>query len=348
MELIKEDSFFDYLNESFVDSVRLRISKGCNNSCTFCSIPDEEGREVSFTPIPQLEDLLSLLWEQGVRHLEFVDDNFLQYVESVSRLLITLDRRGQQFAFSFSSPVKLILKNQKHLISLRQQGLRCVNLKVINSNQDVLYRYGMKMTAADQHYAIQILQALRCQIQPEYILFEPLTTIDHLHNDLVFLEKNKLLGITPFTDILTSCLDLEKETPIGFEYRSRKLYLPSSDPYIPYQIMDERAQTIYHWLAYFSQEFGPQWKEIEQLLLDLRITVANQKSNWIVTNMGQELMYIIYDLRLAPYDLFKALLSCADEGDLDSITTESINFQSNQRLQWVKDQYWSYRKYYRI
>lgn len=348
MRVINESLYYDYLSDSFLKSIQLSISSGCPKKCSFCSIPEEEGAEVCFPSSVELTEKLIQLSEAGVQHIEFLDDNFLLFAGEIDQVMIKLACRGLKYAFSFVSPVKQLIKNQKYLIPFRQHGLRSVKLRLENVNQDVLSRYQIKDTPADQYYAIQILQALRCQVKLSYILFEPLTTVAHLQNGLSFLEKNKLLGLTPYTDFLTTYLDLEIDSPIAREYQSRQLYLPSSDVYLPYRIMQKEAQEVFHWLVYFSLEFSSRWDQLYQLLLETRMALAKIKPNWMVTNPGQELLHIIYDLRIMPFDLFRELLSSAKQSSLEKISSLKIDKQSEYRFQTIENNYRQYRRYYNI
>lgn len=347
MRVIDTGFYYDYLSDSFLNSVQLSMSTGCSSNCSFCPIPEQEGAEVCFTSSVDLEKELVELAEKGIEYINFADDNFLLFAAEMERVFINLASQGFKFAFSFPSPVKQVIKNQKYLISLRHHGLRSVNLKLTNVNQDVLSRYQIKDKPDEQDYAIQILQALRCQVQLSYILFEPLTTIAHLQNGLNFLEKSKLIGLTPYEGFLLTYLDLDIDTPIAREYRSRHLFLPSSDEYLPYQIMEKEAQEIFHWLAYFSVEFGPRWDHLYQQLLETRMVLAKMKPNWMVTNRGQELLHIIYDLRVMPFDLFRELLSSAKQSALETISSQ-IDSQSVNRLLTIEKNYRQYRTYYDV
>ncbi|AZR72069.1 hypothetical protein BBF96_00875 [Anoxybacter fermentans] len=344
MRVIREDLFFDYLYNKLVKSVKLRIGQGCSGECSFCNIREKEGEEVIYPPADKIKKGLLELWESGVRHLDFMDDTFLLNGDEMGNILRNLMERGVGFTFSIVSPVKTLIRNQKYLTPFKQLGLRRITLRVENSNEDVLSRYNIKATRADKQYAIQILQALRFQIHLHYILFEPLTTLEHLRNDFNFLEKYNLLGLVPFTDILTSYLDLDKDTPISREYGNRQLIKPSSNSLLPYQIFQKEVEEIFYWLLYFEKEFGKRFEDIYNKLLQFRIDLAKEKPNWALTHQGQELMYIILKLRMLPYELFKELLNSNN----DQIAEGEMRRKCEIKLSEVEENYRCYRKCYNL
>lgn len=342
MRLRSEELFFDYLTDKFLKSGDVYLTENISNRSLLDKFSEKSDKLSSVSEADLKESLLEL-WNQGIKHLNFLDGMFLYYIEMVEQVISALRDDGVTFIFSLTTSVKLLIRSQKHLTRLRQLGLRRVTLNLINSNQDVLNRYGFKATASDQYYAIQILQALRFQVHLNYILFEPLTTIDHLLNDYTFLEKNKLVGLYPYSDILMTCLELNPDTPFGEEYHNRKLYIPSADPNLPYQIFDKAAEEVLRWLSFFQFEYGSRWDYLHQLLLELRVKLAKSKPNWVVTNRGQELMYITLDLRRIPYDLFYALINSAREEKIKTITEFEIRRQCEERFNQIESSYWEYR-----
>ncbi len=339
MKIICKDIFFDYISDKYINSVQLRISQGCGEDCSFCRIPIKEGREVQFTPYQELKEGIIQLWEEGIRHLYFLDDTFLLYGAVIEKIFKELSKEGIGVSFSFVSTVKNVIKNQKHLTPFKALGLRSVTLRIENSNQDVLKRYRINSTLMDQEYAIQILQALRIQVQLNYSLFEPLTNIEHLTNDLKFLEKNKLWGLVPYSDILTSYLNIEENTPLGKDYHNSQLYLPSSDSDLPYQIIQKEAEEVFKWMLYFKREFGERWNHLYQHMIDLRVKLAEKNSGWIVSITGQELMYLTLSLRLIPYDFMKALISAVQCHGVGRITEREIRRQCEWRFVDIEETY---------
>lgn len=344
MKRIKRDLYFDYLYNRFLKSAQLRISSGCADNCQFCDIPHKEGEEVKFLSSVQIKKRLKDLWEEGYRHIDFNDDNFLLYGEEMKKILKELVEKGYGFTFSFNAPVKRLIHNQKLLTPLKHLGLRAVTLQLINSNQKVLERYGLDLSPSKQEYAIQILQALQIQIELDYILFDPMTSIDYLKNDYQFLEENKLLGIAPFTDVLTTHLDLADNYPLSQKYRDSNLYLPSQNTIQPYQIFEPQVEEVFYWMLLFEKEYGQRWYQSNHQLQEIRIKLAKEKPNWKVTNMGQELMHITFNLRLIPYLLFKIFLSAPGR----KISEKAWKSQCEKRLTSIEDSFWKYRKCHKL
>lgn len=341
--------FFDYQTDCFIRSKRVNISKGCSETCRFCSKPEFYGREVRFTPIADLRKRFVCLWEDGVQHLDFPDDTFLLYVEPLIQVLEELAREGRKFAFSFSTPLTALFKQRQYLKTLKELGLRSVKLGLLNSNSDVLLRYCKGLTNEDQTCAMELVRNLGVQVQLQYILFDPLTTTQHLRNDLAFLERNRLIGFVPYTEILTSYLNLEAATPLERDFRLQQLYEPADNPYLPYHILDRKVEGILFWLLYFEWEFGTRWSHFHQLLLELRMELAQRYTNWIASDMGQELLHLTLNLRMIPYDLFKALLFCAEEQEEEPDIKESdMRRQCDATFGRVEAEYWKFRKLHNV
>ena len=343
MKSSSEELFFDYLTDKFLKSRDVYLTDKPLRKSLLDEFSEKSDDKLNPISEADLKDSLLELWNQGIKHLNFPDGLFLCFIEMLEQIIYALRDTGAMFTFSFTTSVKLLIRSQKYLTRLRQLGLRRVTLNLVNSNQDVLNRYGINITASDQFYAVQILQALRFQVHLRYILFEPLTTIDHLLNDYTFLEKNKLIGLYPYTDILITYLELSPNTHFGEEYHNRRLYIPSADSNLPYQIFDKAAEEVLRWLSFYQFEYGSRWNYLHQLLLELRVKIAKSKPNWVVTNRGQELMYITLDLRKIPYDLFKALLSSAQEQRAITITEFEIRRQCEERFNQVESSYWEFR-----
>lgn len=341
--------FFDYQSDRFLQSKQVNLSRGCSEECRFCSKPGFYGREMRFTPLEDLRKQLMLFWEQGIEHLDFHDDAFLPGVQSVGQVLRELAEEGKRFSFSFATPLSVLLQNCQHLKALKDLGLRSIKLGMVNSNPDVLARYCNWLTSEDQVSALELVRNLGVQVQLQYFLFDPLTTIQHLCTDLAFLERNRLIGLAPYTQILTSYLNLEAATPLEREYRQQRLYEPSENPYLPYRLVDRKAEGIFFWLQYFEWEFGIRWNHFHHLLLELRVELANRYVNWIASDMGQELLHLTLAARMIPYDLFKALLTCALAHEIESCITESeMRLQCEQTFGELEEQYWKFRKLYNI
>lgn len=348
MRVVSEGLFFDYVSDRFLKSAHLRIHTGCGGGCAVCGRPLVEGTEVLFTPVEELRAELVNLWSGGVLHLNFLDDNLFLRGDELVHLLEGLEAEGVGFSFSIRSPVKMLLRNQKHLMPLKKLGLRQITLGVLNANEDVLRRYQDRCTLTDQQYAIQIIQALRIQLHFRYIMFEPQTTLAHLRNDLQFFEANRVMGLVPFTDLLTSFLDLDVDTPIRRDYAERGLIQPSIDMDMPYEIFDAGADGIFRWMLFFETEFGAYWNQFYRRLQMARMELAQAKPNWIVTNVGQELMYITLNLRMMPYNLFQALLTCALEDRIHTITGAEMRRQVEESLAELEESYQKYCQTYGI
>lgn len=323
MTTIKEELYFDYFTNRFLKSAQTYMS-----------------------PIRDLKRKLHQLWEQRVLHVEFLDERIFSYGEDLAEILEELMAQGIAFLFSFTCPVQTLIKNQKLLTPLKKVGLRKITLKVVNANSDVLERYGIKSNRQDQQYAIQILKALRIHLHIQYTMFEPMTTLDHLAGDLEFLEENKLIGLTPYTDILIGHLDLDGDDPIQQDYQKKDLYLPATDPLLPYTIFDQGVEGVLRWLLFYDGEYKVRWNQIHESLLHLRKELAHKRPNWIVTNQGQELMHLTLDHRLIPYSLFKALLKTAREGKIGEITEDQLRRQCDKIFNKTEENYREYRKYH--
>lgn len=323
MNTIQEELYFDYFTNRFLKSAQIYMS-----------------------PISDLKRKLTQLWEQRVLHVEFLDERIFSYGEDLVEILEELMAEEIGFLFSFTCPVQTLIRNQKLLTPLKKVGLRQITLQVVNANSDVLERYGIKSNLQDQYYAIQILKALRIHLQIQYTMFEPMTTIEHLIGDLEFLQENKLVGLAPYSDILTGYLDLDVDGPIQLGYREKDLFLPATDPLLPYAIFDQRVEGVLRWLIFYDGEYRDRWNQIHESLLHLRKELAHKHPNWIVTNQGQELMHLTLDHRLIPYSLFKALLDTAKEGKIGEVTEEQIRRQCDQIFNKIEENYHSYRNYH--
>lgn len=190
---------FSYLKEGYkkYPLCVLRSSRGCHGKCNFC-----EGhiyRQSHYGNIYRAKSAERIINEIeyvintfGYRVFAFADDNFLvdnKYgkirAENFAQILL---KKKIRIRYTIECRVDNIDENLFAL--LKKSGLQKVFLGIESGVQSVLDRIEKGTTVEQNDTAIKILKSLDIKCEPGYILFDPLTTVKELHENIKFFEKH--------------------------------------------------------------------------------------------------------------------------------------------------------------
>ncbi|RKY45196.1 MAG: hypothetical protein DRP81_04455, partial [Candidatus Omnitrophota bacterium] len=187
----------------------VEASRGCNGHCTFCS--RRPIRNTGWQPIPVekvIEDIKNL-YELGVRHFRFTDDEFmgvgskegLEHAKLIAegvkklRLRITFDistRVDSLYSKKYSS--EEIEKRKEIFKLLKEAGLTQVFLGIESGCDSQLKRYGKGVSAEENKKAIEIFRELDIQVVAGFIIIDYLMDLEELKKNIKFLKEMKMIG----------------------------------------------------------------------------------------------------------------------------------------------------------
>ncbi|MFG6378461.1 MAG: radical SAM protein [Lachnospiraceae bacterium] len=173
-------------------------SRGCMNNCNFCAV----------SSIGRLhhEGYQSRKWESvykeilaytqaGYSRFYFVDSCFVSLDsknrENIVRLCKKIISDGLKISFYMETRVDTVDIELFRL--LKMAGLRRVLLGVENISSQVLKYYNKKIDKNKVLNAITILKDLEINMDLTMILFDPMTTIDYLKENITFISEYDLV-----------------------------------------------------------------------------------------------------------------------------------------------------------
>jgi radical SAM superfamily enzyme YgiQ (UPF0313 family) len=187
-------------------AVCLVSSRGCPKRCTFCSIIVMNPRWRARSTGNMLTELAELRAERDFTHITFMDANFfVDYRRAVefSDALYAWDR---SVTWSGTATVDHVSRHPEQIAAIAKN---CAYLEVgLESGcQSVLDRFGKRTTVEHNLRAIEILRATGIGLDVDFIMYDPWTSLDELHENRRFLDTADLLGYWP-ADLLFNPLKL--------------------------------------------------------------------------------------------------------------------------------------------
>lgn len=143
----KYDFFLQNVKTGYLFSIR-----GCRMPCTFCSGPRYYER-LALTPIEELERLLDVYIENGVRHITVVDETFLQNMEHAKQIINAMKRRN--LTWTCTSRIDRLVGNIKEL---KQNGLQNVYIGIESMNNASLQSI---KKGSNENMTVRLLEELK-------------------------------------------------------------------------------------------------------------------------------------------------------------------------------------------
>jgi radical SAM superfamily enzyme YgiQ (UPF0313 family) len=183
-------------------SITIEASRGCNNSCSYCSARlIHAGCGLRLFPISRIIEDLKVLLKLGIKTVSFADEDFfgspdkfryIEFAEEIKKLKL-------KFSFNISTRSESIVKiaNSKYqkqsLLELYKKiGLNLVFLGVESGCDSQLKRYAKGTTVKTNIKAMNFLSKFKLNYSLGLILMEPLSNLNELKQNISFLELHKI------------------------------------------------------------------------------------------------------------------------------------------------------------
>ena len=233
--------------------VSVLTSRGCLYSCSFCSVPTFNVavsgicyRERSTLNIA--EELQYLHKELGITNISFLDDIFLtKSLHSKRRcteLIQEIIRRRIKINFSIECRSDAV--DEEVLGLLKQVGLRRIFLGVESATETGLNYYNKTLIPSDHLKAFSILDELKIPVCIGFILFNPISDICDIKNNLEFLASNGRLRPRH----IKSKMAIYPGSPISEKFAHS---LEKSPYKLAYKFQTEQVQYLYSRLCELAE-----------------------------------------------------------------------------------------------
>jgi len=165
--------------------VHIQSSRGCQASCTFCSIVAFERLASSITwrqrSLVGFVDELEALFEHGVRHVKVIDDSLIEPPrdeEWCAGLADEMERRG--LPLELRGSIRADRATPEVVAHLKRAGFFSFSCGIENFAPTALKRMAKRATLEQNLTALDSFFRHKIYVQAGHILFDHYTTIDEL------------------------------------------------------------------------------------------------------------------------------------------------------------------------
>ena len=175
------------------NTIYLTTSIGCIGKCDFCVHRDSMFKKIDYTTI--IEDLNKYTTRYDVQHVVFLDNTMLVDIKYDMKIFEFL--MNKNITFSFSTRSDILIKNEQYIPMIKELGCLSIELGVESGSQKRLDYFNKHITIEQNEKAISLIRENRIKLLLDFIMFDPMTTIEDLKKDMEFLKKNGLYGYYP-------------------------------------------------------------------------------------------------------------------------------------------------------
>jgi hypothetical protein len=285
--------------------VHLQTARGCQASCTFCSIVAFErvggGSTWRQRGIKHIVDELEALWERGARYFKIIDDSLVEPPRDAqwcADLADELIARGVRARMRGS--IRADRAGEDVVRELARAGFFSFSCGIENFSQSALRRMAKRADVEQNHAALERFRANGIYVQAGHILFDDRTSLEELEDNHagmsrhpwaiskgIFTEMYAAAG-TNFTRRLAKrgALEVDRDTLGNTRY----------------DVLDPRVRPIYHALK--------QWQKTHSGVYDKAIDPLSAPK--ALDDHELAIMHRLYlQLRQVDLDLFRRLLDTA-------------------------------------
>jgi len=172
-------------------------SRGCKHLCRHCPVVPVYGGRFR---IVQQEVVLADIRQQvaaGARHITFGDPDFFNGPGHAIPLVKALHREFPEVSYDVTIKVEHLLKQAKHLPTLKETGCLFITSAVEAFDDETLAIFEKNHSAADFEAALERCRQLDLLLTPTFVPFSPWTTLEkyrHFLQEIVRLELVDLVS----------------------------------------------------------------------------------------------------------------------------------------------------------
>ncbi|MEU1907678.1 B12-binding domain-containing radical SAM protein [Streptomyces hygroscopicus] len=314
--------------------VHVQTARGCQASCTFCSIVAFErvggGATWRQRSIPDVVDELEALWRRGATHFKVIDDSLLEPPRDLAwstELADEIARRGIRPRLRGS--IRADRVTDEVVAELARAGFFSFSCGIENFAQSALRRMAKRADVQQNRRALDIFRAHGIYVQAGHILFDDRTTLEEL-------EEN-YRGMREYSWTISKGIFTEMYAAAGTNF-TRRLgkngTLQVTQDMLGntrYELLDERVRPLYQGLK--------QWHRAHSLIYDKAIDPLSAPKALDAHELAV-MHQLAQELRRVDLDFFRSLLDLAagqcSTAALDGAVQELVRAELARTADWYE------------
>ena len=179
------------------ETISILASRGCYNHCSFCLIPTLNGGRPSWRSrstanvVAEITELMA----HGKTDFYFVDPNFVGPGAAGKEQALILARSLAELNITFGMESRANDLTPALMRALVDAGLTSLLLGIESGGLNILQRIGKHTDIAQNELAIATVREAGLEPEIGFIMFDALSTLDDITENLNFLLRNQLLQI---------------------------------------------------------------------------------------------------------------------------------------------------------
>lgn len=168
-------------------------SRGCKHLCRHCPIVPVYGGRFR---IVQREVVLADIRQQvqaGAQHITFGDPDFFNGPGHAIPLVEALHQEFPNLTYDVTIKVEHLLKQARHLETLKKTGCLFVTSAVESFDDDILKIFDKQHTRADFEVALTLCREIGLRLVPTFVAFTPWTTLEGYREFLAQIARLELV-----------------------------------------------------------------------------------------------------------------------------------------------------------
>ncbi len=181
-------------------------SRGCKHLCRHCPIVPVYGGKFRIVDREVVLEDIRRQVAAGAQHIAFGDPDFFNGVRHAMELVEALHREHPQVSYDVTIKVEHLLKQARHLATLRDTGCAFVTTAVESLDDRELVLLDKGHTRADFFRVVELLRETGLAFAPTFVAFTPWTTLESYEELLRTLADLDLVENVPPVQLMLRLL----------------------------------------------------------------------------------------------------------------------------------------------
>lgn len=310
-------------------------SRGCLNNCIFCEEkPMYKGYE--YRPVQSVvEEIKQHVYSSDLDFdcwVFFSDLDFLSITEMdktwIGNLCNELEKMPRKIKFTFQTRADRISLNKENLKMLKKVGLEGISLGIESGSNEVLSKFNKCIQSNIVNYeALQVLQEIKILYKINFIMYEPMTSLENIKENLEFFDKVQFpkgtIPSQPLVSYLSKLIVLHGSSCYNYYIKKYSIDFKLNNYIVEYDFKDERMNLYYSYVLQWRDKIKKIVKEHYRLLNYVLYNMVNQKDSLIIQHIG-------FQIRKIDLEFMKKLLQVVSHnGDANKTIEEFYSLFEN-------------------